>query len=55
MPYFGGLDWGAAGHAVCVVDETGAVLLSLGIRHDAAGLAELRSVERRAIRSPFPG
>ena len=42
MPYFGGLDWGGAGHAVCVVDATGAVLLSLEIRHDAAGLAELR-------------
>lgn len=42
MPYFGGLDWGGAGHAVCIVDATGAVLLSLEIRHDAAGLAELR-------------
>jgi transposase len=42
MPYFGGLDWGGAGHAACVVDERGAVALSLGIRHDAAGLAELR-------------
>jgi len=42
MPYFGGLDWGGAGHAVCVVDGAGAVLLSLEIKHDAAGLAELR-------------
>ena len=42
MRYFGGLDWGGAGHAVCVVDATGTVLLSLEIRHDAAGLAELR-------------
>lgn len=42
MPYFGGLDWGGTGHAVCVVDHTGAVLLSLEIRHDADGLAELR-------------
>jgi len=42
MPYFGGLDWGAAGHAVCVVDETGAVVFALEIKHDAAGLAELR-------------
>jgi transposase len=42
MQYFGGLDWGGAGHAVCIVDATGAVLLSLEIRHDAAGLAELR-------------
>ena len=29
MPYFGGLDWGGAGHAVCIVDATGTVLLSL--------------------------
>ena len=41
MAYFGGLDWGGSGHAVCIVDETGTVLLSLEIRHDAAGLAEL--------------
>ncbi len=42
MPYFGGLDWGGTGHAVCVVDHTGAMLLGLEIRHDADGLAELR-------------
>jgi transposase len=41
MPYFAGLDWGGAGHAVCVVDQTGAVVLSLEVKHDAAGLAEL--------------
>lgn len=42
MPYFGGLDWGGASHAVCIVDATGAVLLSFEVGHDAAGLAELR-------------
>lgn len=42
MPYFAGLDWGSANHVVCVVDETGAVVLRLEITHDAAGLAELR-------------
>jgi Transposase and inactivated derivatives len=42
MPYFGGLDWGGTGHAVCVVDGVGTVVLSLEITHDAAGLAELR-------------
>ena len=42
MPYFCGLDWGSTGHAVCVVDETGAVVLRFEISHDAAGLAELR-------------
>lgn len=41
MPYFGGLDWGGAGHAVCVVDGAGAAVLRLEIKHDAAGLAEL--------------
>ena len=42
MPYFGGLDWGAAGHAVCVVDSAGAVVFRLEVTHDAAGLGELR-------------
>jgi transposase len=42
MPYFAGLDWGGASHAVCVVDEKGAVLLDLEISHDAAGLTDLR-------------
>ena len=42
MPYFGGLDWGGAGHAVCIVDGSGAVVLSLGVTHDASGLADLR-------------
>lgn len=42
MAYFGGLDWGGAGHAVCVVDGTGTVVLSLEVTHDAAGLADLR-------------
>lgn len=42
MAYFGGLDWGAGGHAISVVDEKGAVTLRLEIAHDAAGLSELR-------------
>ena len=42
MPYFAGLDWGSVGHAVCVVDQTGAVVLHFEVTHDAAGLAELR-------------
>lgn len=41
MPYFGGLDWGGTGHAVCVVDHAGAIVFSLEVTHDAAGLAEL--------------
>jgi len=47
MSFFAGLDWGARGHAVCVVDERGAVQLSLNVRHDAAGLAELFARLRR--------
>lgn len=42
MVYFGGLDWGSGSHAICVVDEKGAVSLRLEIAHDAAGLSELR-------------
>lgn len=41
MSYSGGLDWGGAGHAVCVVDGAGAAVLRLEIKHDAVGLAEL--------------
>lgn len=47
MSFFAGLDWGARGHAVCVVDERGAVQLSLDVRHDATGLAELLARLRR--------
>lgn len=42
MAYFGGLDWGTTGHAVCVVDGSGAVVLNLEITHDASGLMDLR-------------
>jgi len=41
MPYFAGLDWGGAGHAVGVVDQTGALVLQLEVTHDATGSAEL--------------
>ena len=55
MPYFCGLDWGSVGHAVCVVDETGAVLLRFEVAHDAAGLAELRKkLDRLAPASDIP-
>src|SRR5947209_4828708 len=42
MPYFAGLDWGASLHAVCVVDERGAVALQMEVAHDEAGLTEMR-------------
>jgi transposase len=41
MPFQAGLDWGAAGHAVCVIDEHGSVLARFECGHTAAGLADL--------------
>lgn len=41
MQYFVGLDWAAREHAVCVVDERGAVAVRFTVAHTAAGLAEL--------------
>ena len=42
MNYFAGLDWGGTTHAVCVVNQTGVVVMRSEIRHDAQGLASLR-------------
>jgi transposase len=47
MPFFAGLDWGGAAHALCVVGAAGAVLARLEVRHDAAGLAEMLARLRR--------
>lgn len=41
MPFHGGLDWGGASHALCIVDGAGQVVLRLDVRHDAAGLADM--------------
>jgi transposase len=41
MSFFCGLDWGAGGHAACLVDEGGGIAARLDVAHDAAGLAEL--------------
>jgi len=41
MSFFIGLDWAATTHAVCVIDETGAVRWRGTVPHSAAGLAEL--------------
>lgn len=41
MPLHAGLDWGAAGHAVCVIDERGTVLARFECPHTAAGLTDL--------------
>lgn len=41
MSYFVGLDWAAREHAVCVVDERGAVVARFTVAHTAAGMADL--------------
>lgn len=41
MPFHGGLDWGGAAHAVCVVDDAGQVVARIEARHDAAGLTDM--------------
>lgn len=41
MRYFVGLDWASLEHAVCVVDERGAVVDRFAVAHTAAGMAEL--------------
>jgi transposase len=38
---FGGVDWAADGHAVCVVDARGQVLVEFDVDNSAAGLNEL--------------
>ena len=41
MPFHGGLDWGGASHAVCVIDGAGQVVVRIEAQHDAAGLADM--------------
>lgn len=41
MSYFVGLDWASREHAVCVVDERGAVVAQFTIAHSAAGMTDL--------------
>jgi hypothetical protein len=38
---YAGVDWSWSEHAVCVIDETGAVLEQFTVRHFAAGLGKL--------------
>ena len=39
--FFAGLDWAAQTHALCVIDEHGAVRQRFEVAHSAAGLNEL--------------
>jgi transposase len=41
MRWFVGLDWAQQTHAVCVVDEQGAVVDPFEVTHDAEGLAQM--------------
>jgi transposase len=41
MQYFIGLDWAAREHAVCVLDERGAVTVRFTVAHTHAGMTEL--------------
>lgn len=41
MRFFVGLDWASREHAVCVVDERGAIVVRFTVAHSAAGMAEL--------------
>jgi len=51
MAFFVGLDWAATAHAVCVIDEVGAVRWRGSVAHSADGLAEL---VRRLTRVALP-
>jgi transposase len=39
--FFAGLDWAAQSHALCVIDEQGAVRERFEVAHDAAGMRKL--------------
>jgi transposase len=47
MTYFAGLDWASTEHAVCVIDEKGAIQAQFSVSHSAAGMSELRQRLRR--------
>ena len=51
MPFFVGIDWASAAHAVCVLDETAHIHWQGSVPHTAEGLTEflqrLRSLCRR--------
>jgi transposase len=49
---FAGLDWAARNHAVCIIDEAGAVREQFEVTHDAAGLRELLARLRRHATTP---
>lgn len=52
MGLFCGVDWGAALHAACIVDDAGRVADRFEVRHDAGGVAELIRRLRKHGRPP---
>jgi transposase len=55
MPRLVGIDWASQTHAVCVVDEQGAVVDRFEVSHDAKGLAELlRRLSRLGAPAELP-
>lgn len=54
--FFAGLDWASRMHAVCVIDERGAIAEQFEVSHDAAGITEaMRKLKRYACAdSPVP-
>ena len=50
--FFAGLDWASRTHAVCVIDEHGAVCKQFDVTHNAAGLAELQRQLRSCGQPP---
>jgi hypothetical protein len=52
MMYFVGLDWAAREHAVCVVDERGAVVTRFTAAHTTSGMEDL--VARLTKLAPAP-
>ena len=55
MPFFAGLDWGQEKHAVCIVDERGAVKAHFEVNSDEAGLTYLvKRFSRLALPSELP-
>lgn len=55
MAFFVGLDWASAAHAICVIDQSGVVLLQIQAAHTAAGLQYLlRKLSELALPEQLP-
>jgi transposase len=52
MNRFAGLDWASHHHALCIIEDTGAVGEQFEVAHDAAGLRELLARLHRCVAVP---